>query len=189
MKPIVLCMILLGVGLTGCSSVPVKTDEKYQALERTHIYLWNKWAFNGRISVSNGKESWSANIVWEHTEGQDEIKLSGFLGQGAAVITLTDTMVTINRGDEKPRQSEHVEAFIQKELGIVVPVRALRFWVLGLINPSETYTENGDGFQQSNWDVHYLQMQNVGSEWLPRKMAVEQGDAKLKLMVDQWILS
>ena len=96
--------------------------------------------------------------------------------------------MTVNRGDEKPKQSTQVEEFIQKQLGVFVPVRALRFWVLGLINPASPYSEKGDGFRQSNWDVHYLQMQNVGTEWLPRKIGVEQGESKLKLIIDQWTL-
>lgn len=189
MKRVRILVVLMGIGLlSACNNIPVRTDEIYKASERTHLYLLKKWAFDGRISLSDGKESWSASIVWAHTEGKDEIKLSGPLGQGAAVITLTDKLVTINRGDEKPKQSTQVEEFIQQQLGVFVPVRALRFWVLGLINPASPYFEKGDGFRQSNWDVHYLQMQNLGNEWLPRKIGVEQGDAKLKLFIDQWTL-
>jgi outer membrane lipoprotein LolB len=73
-------------------------------------------------------------------------------------------------------------------LGVFVPVRALRYWVLGLTQPDSPFFEVGDGFVQSNWDVHYLQMQNLGKEWLPRKIGVEHGEAKLKLVVDQWTL-
>lgn len=194
MKQLKFFAIVVGFSLlSACSNIPVKTDEHYKVADRTHLYLLKKWAFDGRISLSDGKESWSANIVWGHTEGKDEIKLSGLLGQGAAFITLTDKSVTINRGDEKPKQSTQVEEFIQQQLGVFVPVRALRFWVLGLINPASSYVEKGDGFKQSNWDVHYLQMQNIQlqnqkSEWLPRKIGVEQGDAKLKLVIDQWTL-
>ena len=189
MKLMRLFILMLGIGLlVACSNVPVRTDEHYAVSQRTHLYLLKKWTFDGRISLSDGKESWSASIVWAHTEGKDEIRLSGPLGQGAAVITLTDKLVTVNRGDEKPKQSTQVEEFIQKQLGVFVPVRALRFWVLGLINPASPYSEKGDGFRQSNWDVHYLQMQNVGTEWLPRKIGVEQGESKLKLIIDQWTL-
>lgn len=189
MKRVKFFVVLIGVGLlNACSTVPVRTDEHYKVSERTHLYLLKRWSFDGRISLSDGRESWSASIMWAHTEGKDEIKLSGPLGQGAAVITLTDNLVTINRGDEKPKQSTQVEEFIQQQLGVFVPVRALRFWVLGLINPASPYLEKGDGFRQSNWEVHYLQLQNQGNEWLPRKIGVEQGNAKLKLFIDQWTL-
>ena len=185
----ILFFLFLGLGgITACSDMPVKTDENYRITDKAHLYLLKKWAFQGRIALSDGKESWSANIIWTHTEGKDEIKLSGFLGQGAAVITVTDQMVIINRGGEKPKQSTQIEEFVQQQLGVFVPVKALRFWVLGLVNPATPYVEKGDGFMQSDWDVHYLQMQNLGEEWLPRKIGVEQGEAKLKLFIDQWTL-
>lgn len=181
--------LLIGMSLLpGCTEVPVKSDAYYKASERAHLYKLKQWSFDGRLSLSDGRESWSAAIVWAHTEGKDEIKLSGPLGQGAAVITLTNNSVTIDRGDDKPKQSTQVDEFIRQQLGVFVPVRALRYWVLGLTNPNMQSFEAGDGFKQSDWDVHYLQMQNLGNEWLPRKIGVEQGDAKLKLFIDQWTL-
>jgi outer membrane lipoprotein LolB len=179
-------LLIGGIWLAACTDVPVKTDEHYSVLERKNLYQLKQWSFDGRISLSDGRESWSANVLWAHTDGKDEIKLSGPLGQGAAVITLTNDLVIINRGDEKPKQSTQIDEFIQQQLGVFVPVKALRYWVLGLTNPNSPYIEKGDGFKQSNWDVHYLQMQNQGNEWLPRKMGIEQGEAKLKLIIDQW---
>jgi outer membrane lipoprotein LolB len=183
--------LVLFIGITwlsACTEVPVKSDEHYSVAERKHLYLLRQWSFDGRVSVADGRESWSATIVWAHVDGKDEIKLSGPLGQGAAVITLTNDLVTIDRGDEKLRQSKEVDEFIHEQLGMFVPVRALRYWVLGLTHPDSPFLEVGDGFSQSKWDVHYLQMQNQGKEWLPRKMGIEQGEAKLKLIIDKWTL-
>lgn len=189
MKMMRFLVLLFAISLLwACAEVPVRTDEHYKVSERAHLYLLKRWSFDGRISLTDGRESWSAAILWAHTDAKDEIKLSGPLGQGAAVITLTNDTVTIDRGDDKPKQSTQVDEFIHQQLGVFVPVRALRYWVLGLINPATPYFEKGDGFKQSNWDVHYLQMQNLGNEWLPRKIGVEQGEAKLKLIIDQWTL-
>lgn len=184
------CLVLLiGISLSSsCTEVPVKSDENYSVAQRQHLYTLKQWTFNGKVSVSDGRESWSATIVWAHTEGKDEIKLSGPLGQGAAVITLTNDLVTIDKGGEKLRQSTQVDEFIHEQLGVFVPVRALRYWVLGLTHPDSSFVEVGDGFVQSEWNVHYLQMQNLGKEWLPRKMGIEQGNAKLKLFMDKWTL-
>jgi outer membrane lipoprotein LolB len=173
---------------TSCTNVPVKTEPLYAVEERKHLYNTREWAFEGRVSVTDGRESWSANIVWGHQNGKDEIKLSGPLGQGAAVITLTNNWVSIDRGDDKPKESNQVDEFIQQQLGVFVPMLSLRYWVLGLPHPSDSFIVAGDGFAQSRWYVHYLQMQNLGKEWLPQKIAAEQGEAKLKLFIDKWTL-
>jgi outer membrane lipoprotein LolB len=174
--------------LVACTDVPIKSGEHFKVLERAHLYKLKHWSFDGRLSLSNGQESWSASIAWNHTEGRDEIKLAGPLGQGATLIVLTNDWVSIDRGDGKIAQSTQVDAFVQQQLGMLVPVRALRYWVLGLTHPDSAFVEREDGFEQSKWAVHYLQMQQLDSGWMPRKIGVEQDEAKLKLIVEQWTL-
>ncbi len=179
----VLMLLVLG----ACSSVPLKSGGRYKVSERVHLYQLKKWAFDGRLSVTDGKEAWSASIDWVHTQNKDEIKLSGLLGQGAALITLTDNWVMIDKGDDKVQQSTQVDDFIAQQLGVSIPVRALKFWVLGLPNTDNLMVEKNDGFEQANWQVHYVQMQRSGKEWLPRKINVNNRGVKLKLVIDQWV--
>lgn len=173
--------------LVACSEIPVKSGEMYKISERARVYAIKNWSFEGRLAVSDGNESWSAAIEWAHTENKDEIKLSGPLGQGAAMITLTDDKVIIDKGDDKIQQSAQIDALIAQQLGMIVPVRALRFWVLGLPQADNPVVEKNEGFEQANWQVHYVQMQQSGNLWLPRKMNVENQKAKLKLVIDQWV--
>lgn len=177
---------LVLLGLAACSEMPVKSGQPFQVSERAHLYQLKNWSFDGRLSLTDGQESWSAAIEWQHSEKKDEIKLSGPLGQGGVLIILTDELVIIDRGDDKITQSNQVDEFISQQLGVFVPVRALRYWVLGLTQPETAVLELEDGFVQSKWTVHYLQMQQSGKEWLPRKINVEQAQAKLKLVIDQW---
>ncbi len=177
---------LVLMGLAACGEMPVKSGQRFQFSERAHLYQLKNWSFDGRLSVTDGQESWSAAIEWQHSEKKDEIKLSGPFGQGGALIILTDKLVVIDRGDDKITQSNQVDEYISQQLGMFVPVRALRYWVLGLAQPETAALELEDGFIQAKWTVHYLQMQQSGKEWLPRKMNLEQAQAKLKLVIDQW---
>lgn len=181
-------LLLCVAFLVACTDLPVKSGEHYKLAERTSLYKLKQWSFDGRLSLTNGQESWTVSIEWAHVDDKDEIKLAGPLGQGATMIVLTDNLVSIDRGDGKIAQSSQIDAFIKQQLGIFVPVRALRYWVLGLASPEGSFVEIADGFEQSEWTVHYLQMQMLGSEWMPRKIGVEQNEAKLKLIVEQWVL-
>ncbi len=172
--------------LVACTEVALKSGEHYKVSERVYLYKLKKWSFDGRLSVTDGKESWSASIDWSHTEYKDQIKLSGPLGQGAVMIILTDAGVMIDKGDDKILQSKQVDEFVAQQLGVFVPVRALRFWVLGLPQTSYAVVEKNDGFEQANWHVHYLQMQQMEKDWFPRKVNVENHNIKLKLVIDQW---
>ncbi len=77
---------------------------------------------------------------------------------------------------------------ISREVGLIVPVTSLRYWVLGLPEPNSSFVDTQDGFGQSGWVNEYKQMQLVGINNLPHKMIVMNDQVKLKLIVDHWNL-
>jgi len=175
--------------MTACSTTQVEEGIKYSKSTREHLYDLGSWSFSGRLALTGKKDAWQANIVWAHDLGSDEIKLSGPLGQGATVIRLSSDEVIIDRGDGKVLSSRQPEDFINQQLGLAVPVRSLRYWVVGLPEPSTTFVLTTDGFVQSGWLIEYKQEQVVNSELLPRKISVTNERVKLKLMIDQWGLN
>jgi outer membrane lipoprotein LolB len=182
-------MLLLGVNLLGaCANFPAPAEQPYRLAERSLFDNLKHWSFEGRFVFTDGNQSASASIFWQHLDHQDEIKLSGPLGQGAVVIVMTDRVVTIERAGEQILQSTEIETFVQQQLGLAIPVRALSYWVLGLVAPQAEFIEMNDGFEQLGWNVHYSQMQPVGIEWLPRKIKIEHEHVIFKLIVDQWVI-
>ena len=175
--------------MTACSTTQVEEGIKYSKSTREHLYDLGSWSFSGRLALTGKKDAWQANIVWAHDLGSDEIKLSGPLGQGATVIRLSSDEVIIDRGDGKVLSSRQPEDFINQQLGLAVPVRSLRYWVVGLPEPSTTFVLTTDGFVQSGWLIEYKQEQVVNSELIPRKISVTNERVKLKLMIDQWGLN
>lgn len=175
--------------LTGCSTAPLEPELRYSKITREHLYKMEQWSFDGRLSLTGKNDSWSASINWWHQTKEEKIKLSGPLGQGATIIQLTGSLVTIDRGDGKKQTSEHPEEFVNQQLGMFVPVRSLRFWVIGMPEPSTAFVETASGFSQAGWLIEYKQMQSIDNQSMPRKIFVTNGDVKLKLIIDQWDLN
>lgn len=181
-----LCLILL---LPACSVVPVEPDAlsfQYSRAARAHLYDLERWSFDGRLALTGQNDSWSANISWEHSPEAEKIKLSGPLGQGTVLISLKGNIVTIDRGGDDVQSSAQPEEFINQQLGMFVPVRSLRYWVVGLPEPSTTYKDTDNGFNQSGWLSEYKQMQPVHNGTMPLKMMVMNKQVKLKLIIDHW---
>lgn len=175
--------------LSGCSLFP--TEEPIIPYSKTAIlplYKVNQWSFEGRVSLTGSDDSWTANMDWQHSHDKEKIKLSGPLGQGATVIQLTKSGVTIDRGDGKVQTSNQPEAFINQQLGLFVPVQSLRYWVIGLPEPTAAFVETATGFKQAGWLIEYKQMQVVKSIAMPQKVTVSNEQVKLKLIIDQWLL-
>jgi outer membrane lipoprotein LolB len=175
--------------LSGCSSVTLERETTYSKRAREPLYNLDNWVFDGRLAIAGLNDSWSANIGWKHTANEEEMKLSGPLGQGATIIKLSDDFVSIDRGDGKVQTSEQPEEFVNQQLGVFVPIRSLRYWVVGLPEPSQSFVETSDGFTQADWLIAYQQMQAVNGQSMPRKITVLNSRVKLKLIIDQWILN
>lgn len=184
-----LCLILL---LPACSVIPVEpsvSGAQYSRAARMHLYDLERWSFDGRLALTGQNDSWSANINWEHSPEAEKIKLSGPLGQGTVVISLKGNIVTIDRGGDDVQSSAQPEEFINQQLGMFVPVRSLRYWVVGLPEPSGSYKDTASGFNQSGWLNEYKQMQPVDNGTMPLKMMVMNKQVKLKLIIDHWVIN
>ena len=174
--------------LQACSTVTVVPDAEYVRAAREHLYTVEKWEFQGRMAIRDQQESWSASLKWQHQKDVDRIRLSGPLGQGGALIVLTADAIRIDQGNGQIEYSEQPDLLIRQRLGIFVPVMALRYWVVGLVQPGRDYKEITDGFVQSGWTVRYMQFMQSGKELMPRKIVVTSNTTKLKLIIDQWEL-
>jgi outer membrane lipoprotein LolB len=180
------CLVLM---LSACSTVPVAPEIHYSKIAREHLYKLEQWTFDGRLALTGKNDSWSASINWGHSPDDEKIKLSGPLGQGATVIQLTGDSVTIDRGDDQVQSSTQPEQFINQQLGMFVPVHSLRYWVVGLPEPTSAFVETATGFKQAGWSIEYKQMQPVDDQSMPRKITVTNEQVKLKLIIDQWVLN
>ena len=182
---LVWCLMFLS---SACSVTPVVPDEHYSRAAMLRFSELERWSFEGRLAFKGKNDSWSANISWEHSSEVEKIKLSGPLGQGSVVILLAGDGVTIDRGGGDVKSSAQAEEFINQQLGMIVPVQSLRYWVTGLPEPSCSYKDTDVGFIQSGWLNEYKQMRSVNDRAMPYKMTVMNSQVKLKLIIDHWVL-
>lgn len=189
LKSRVFGLYLVILMVSGCTTEIVAPETLYSKITRESLYNLEQWSFEGRLGLTGIKDSWQANINWQHRSSDEEIRLSGPLGQGATIIKLTGKLVTIDRGNDKIQTSLEPEAFISQQLGMFVPVRSLRYWVIGVPEPGSPYVEAGLGFRQAGWVIEYKQMQRVNAQNMPRRITVTNEKVKLKIMIDQWILN
>ncbi len=184
-----LCGIILCNLLSACASGLQISDRPYVRAQSQYLYGLEKWRFNGRLALHGKQDSWSANIDWRHWRGQEQLKLSGPLGQGAVSISLSAGCIIIDKGGKERNASCEPDELIRQWLGVFVPVRDLSFWVLGLPEPEHAFEEIPDGFRQSGWNVLVLQSMQVSDMLMPHKIVITNKHIKLKLVIDQWELN
>lgn len=173
------CLILLV--LAGCSSVKTY-DAKYVQQQRLDIERWN---MQGRLLIKND-EVLTANLQWQHSKQKDILKLSGGLGLGAIQIEMGEDEIILHDAQGGWQVSQDIDGFIARQIGFVVPITALRYWMLGvyLENVPVVWLENG--FEQLGWHIMYKEYMDTTAGILPHRLKITKNNIKLKLIVDRW---
>ena len=180
---------VLAFSLGACSVAPERLVEDYRLEDMRYLQQQRNWGFEGRLALISEKESVSVSVVWRHLENSDDLELVGPLGQGRIKIHVTPGQVVVDDGERREVFYGRVNEVLSEQLGIEMPVEALRFWVLGVNDPEQEFVEQVGGFYQGGWLVRYREMQRVQSDLLPKKLTVEKDKTRIKLIVDQWDLS
>lgn len=179
----VLCLILLA--LTGCSSIKTFDAKQGQQLSQQQRLDIQQWNMQGRLLIKSN-EVLTANVQWQHNKQEDVLKLSGVLGLGAILIELREHEIVLYDAHGEKQASKDIDAFIARQIGFVVPITALRRWVLGAYLQGVPVHHLENGFQQLGWHIAYDEYMATSVGVLPRKIKVTKENIKLKLIVDQW---
>lgn len=162
---------------------------------RTALEPLSEWQAVGRLSVQSGEQAWHASLVWRQ-EGEDyRIRLLGPLGQGGVEIAGGPSEVTLRTGTGASYSAVSPETLMQERLGWWVPVRGLRYWLLGLADPDVSGARglvDGEGrpagLSQDGWEVRYLAWLPQQPVPLPARVEFEREDVRAKIVVTRWDL-
>ncbi len=182
------CLLVLLVAiLPACERPMVKPVQQYQP--KTALYQLKQWTMNGRVAVHAPQDSFSADLSWQHRQGEEILELSGPFGQGRTIIKVLPDRVIVDEGDRSHTYFQSAETVFNRYFAVRFPVRAVTYWLIGLADPGEKFSLLNNGFIQNGWRVEYSQEQLVGDVFLPRKIRLINQQTKIKIIIDQWKLS
>ncbi|WP_282247174.1 lipoprotein insertase outer membrane protein LolB [Stenotrophomonas sp. PS02300] len=157
------------------------------------------WSFQGRVAVSKGRNGGSGRIDWQQQARQYVVSLS-------APVTRQSWTLSGDSGNRSgrldgveggPRQGEDAQQVLLEATGWDIPVNQLPDWVRGLVAEGATAAEidrDAEGrprrVRQMGWDIQFLDWYPAEGDRpvLPRRIEAVNGDAKVRLLVDGWVL-
>ncbi len=182
------------LAIAGCATQRgVDLPELSDWETRTRILAgMDDWEFKGRISVSAGDDGFHGSLRYSQNDDDFSATLSGPLGFGTIRIEGDGRQVTvIDKNGEKWMLTDP-EVDLQVMYGWTIPVASLRYWALGIPDPSElAFTEfNEDGqlasLEQGNWFVNITRYRDGGGQLMPRVLSAVSGDNTVKLAIYNW---
>lgn len=178
--------------LSSCAVFEKDANYIQGTQSRRQLAALESWRMEGRIGARSSDESWHASLIWDHRKDIDLLYLSGPFGQGALNIKVTDRYIRVVSSDGSIEESTNPEQLLKSKIGVAVPVRALRYWVLGLPYSSVKFDPQYDRlgrlkkFSQLEWLVEYQGYKKVHRWVVPKRLSIVNQDVKLKLVVDEW---
>lgn len=198
-----LAPMALALVLAGCVSQPARPPAvpvdraQADAADRERAQL-TQWSLSGRIAVSNGSHGGSGRIDWQQLGERYTVSLSAPVTRQSWRLSGDGAGARLEGVEGGPRQSDNVEAMLRETTGWDIPVRAMADWVRGVGAVSDEFGEArvvyGEGgrparLEQAGWVIDYTQWQETGQPLLPARLVATRGQAKVRLIVDQWSLA
>lgn len=184
--------------LTACASPAPRgvtsSPERAYETRLARMESWETWGFSGRLGMDDGRDGGSGRLDWL-TEGEAaRLQFRGALGQGAWQLDVDAAQASLELSDGSIRQAPNVDMLVMQEIGWVLPVAALSWWVRGLAWPGDGGPQalqlNDDGtpaeLEQLGWRVSYQRYADHAGERLPSRLQARNGDRQVKLAVSRW---
>jgi outer membrane lipoprotein LolB len=180
--------------LAGCRTLPPAPPPgtSWEA-RRPQLQSLTHFQLRGRVAVAAGGEGFNANLRWIQDGARSQVTLEGPLGVGGAQLTATGDELTVvnSRGERVESAAAHAE--LAARLGFDPPLSSLRYWVLGVPDPTQPATESLDpaqqrlsGLTQGGWHVEYQSYESAGGEALPARLTLQRDTVRVRLLVDGW---
>jgi outer membrane lipoprotein LolB len=188
-------VMALGVAsfIAGCKTLPQPTanSESWEA-RRVALQAHEHFEIKGRVAVAAGQEGFTATLRWIQNGLQSQLALEGPLGVGGVHVTTDGTALSVVNAHGERLDSDAARAELKTRLGFDAPLTSLRYWILGVPDPSSPAAEVIDverrlaSLQQSGWQIEYTDYAVVKGEWLPGRMTLLRDDVRVRLIVDHW---
>ena len=195
------CKRLVGLGLclavvSGCATTRPNIDlPEITTWELRQEVLGgvSYWEFRGRIAVKAGNEGFNGKFRWTQTGNSFYATVGGPLGIGTVVLEGDGRQVSLTDKDGLKTVLVNPEAELYYRYGWTIPVASLRYWALGIPDPSnEATTEVDDtghliNLEQNNWAVNISRYRESAGQQMPRILTATNPDTRVRMVIDNWL--
>ena len=184
--------VLLVSGCAAPSSALLPEIDDWDTRENVLAGL-DEWEFRGRIAVKTELDGFNGKLRWVQSEDEFSATASGPLGAGAVRIEGDGNTVILTDKDGVRSELEDAELEFHYRYGWTIPITSLRYWALGIPDPSApAETELNDAGQlesltQRDWSVSFTRYADGGGQLMPKVLTAENSNTRVRLIIDHWI--
>lgn len=151
-----------------------------------------RFEFKGRVGVRAGDDGFNGNLRWRQDGEAFSASVSGPLGIGTVRLEGAGRQVRVTDGDGEVHELEDADRDLYELYGWTLPVTSLRYWALGIPDPTlPASTEFGADGQlvrlvQRDWTLDITEYREDAGQLLPRRLTAVNHETRVRLVIDDW---
>jgi len=192
-----LCFLGLGL-LAGCVSLrapsaakPALNQHQGRDARLAQLAKIRSWKINGAFSIQYRDRNDIANYWWRQKGARYRIRMASSLNLYTATIHGKPGLVSFTR-DGRHYTATSPEQLMQQQLGWLLPVTNLVYWLKDMPAPHAKYQAHYDAYgrivslQQQGWTIQYPQFTAVDKKDLPQLLNLSRPGIKVRIVIKQW---
>jgi outer membrane lipoprotein LolB len=180
------CTVLAACATTKLAPPSMSWDQREHDLQHASV-----WQLQGRAAVAMGTQGWQAALNWQQSGLYAVVHLLCPFCIGALLLEQQPGGLSLNGA----APSDSVAAQLQDRLGFEMPLDNLRFWLLGVPDPSAPFElarndqDRAQKLTQLGWSIVYDRYLPFQGDLLPSRMVLSRADVRVRIVVDHWDLT
>lgn len=161
-------------------------------LRRQVLSSVQNWSFKGRIAVKSGDDGFNAKFNWTQSGDDFEATVSGPLGIGTVRIRGDAAAIVVTDNDGIETLLANPEADLYIRYGWTIPVTSLRYWALGIPDPSgqaETVIDDRGRMlrlERDGWSLLISRYKESAGQEMPRTLTATSPETRVRMVIDNW---
>lgn len=204
-KRICILVLMLFVGLVGCSNSPQQgatlDDAAKQQLWKQRIQTLSKqqsWKLSGRASVTYRDDNYPFGLDWQQQNiNNHQLLIRHPVTQNQlAKLVSNNKVVTLTTDKGVVLSDSSADRLIERQMKVKIPVDGMQSWVRGIAAPQYPVTnivlDNAGRpatIEQAGWSVRYGAYESSSTAALPSSISISRSqpeNVRVKVRVKSW---
>lgn len=190
--PVLLLLVILGLG--GCSVQPPLPERSDWAARGETLATMQRWDLSGRISVKTEADAVNGALSWAQDGDRLEMGFRGPLGVGGFKLSGDSRQMLFEDSRGGQVLLDDPASALATQLGWEVPLGSLAYWIRAMPDPAmraeQDFEVSGrlQQLRQEGWSVNYERYALQGLLAMPGRVTIERQGIRIRLVIDNWDL-
>jgi outer membrane lipoprotein LolB len=171
----------------ACAAPPPRSSVQRPGSPRPLRQQITGFTLAGRIAVRREQNRYSGELSWRHSLTEDNILISGPLGQGLAELVRDATGAHLTTAERREYSAPDLDQLAAQVFGFALPLSGMARWIVG---NTDTAQRDEAGQPQravaDGWSIEYLDWEAESTNALPMLIEMRRDELEVRLKIIEW---